>query len=161
MKTELYIYDKVEAIKTGQVETVTYSVNGVQYAAYSGESYESPDLTLEQYLEKKNNPNLIASTWEVFEENIYKPYLASLQENFKEITEEQYFYNLECVPPRKWHNVEQGIEVFWLGECYTANLYRLCICLTNGENKKYYAALRPITLSDEKIKEQLREQGLI
>lgn len=161
MKSELYIYDKVEAIKTGQVETVVYSKDGIQYAAYSGESYVSPDLTLEQYLTKKNNPNLIATTWEIFEENIYKPYINSLQGEFKEITEEQYIYNLECVPPRKWHNVEQGIEVFWLGECYTANLYSLCICLTNGDNVKYYAALRPITLTDEKIKEQLKEQGLI
>lgn len=155
MGKDLYLYDKVKAIKTGQVESTVYTNgDGLQYVKYTG-------LTLEEYLERKNNPNLVVTTWEIFEENIYKPYLASLQGNFEEITEDQWEYNLGCVPPKKWHNVEQGINVFWVGECYTANLYKLCICLTNGKKQRYFTALRAITLNDEKIKEQLKEQGLI
>jgi len=161
MKIDLYIYDKVEAIKTGQCQTVVYSKDGVQYAAYSGDSYTGKDLTLDQYLSKKNNPNLVVSTWEEFDQNIHSPYLKRLQGEFEKITKERWEDNLCCLPPKKWHDVEKGINVFYVGECYTDNLYRMCVKLTNGKKVKCYSALRPINLTDEQIKQQLKEQGII
>lgn len=104
------------------------------------------DLTFKQYNEKHEN-KLIVLTWDKFNKDFYTPYLKSLQGEFSEITEKRYFELLECVPPRKWHDLNENINMFFVGECFTADLYACCIM--DKKTKKYYSALRSINAKDD------------
>lgn len=103
-------------------------------------------LTFKAYNEQNEN-KLIAVTWDYFNEKFYTPHLKSLQGNFEEITEERYFNLLECVPPKKWHNLNDSLNVFFVGECYTANLYTCCI--KDRKTNKFFSALRAINTTDD------------
>lgn len=130
----LYIIDPLQF--KGQIVNTMTSKEGVpQYVDYMKEP-----TTLEQYREKKNNPNLIALTWEEFEAKHYRPYLDSLCGEFKEETEEEYWDALECLPPKRWTTREDGDEFFFVGECTTADLYSCHV----KKGDKYFTALRPI-----------------
>lgn len=136
----LYIIDPTNF--NGQIVNSMSSKEGTpQYVDYM----ENP-TTLEQYKEMKENPNLIALEWEDFEKNYYIPYLDNKCGEFKEETEEQYWDALECLPPKRWTKMEGG-EFFFLGECYTADLYS-CHVKIDG---KYYTALRSIYTKSEDI----------
>ena len=104
--------------------------------------------TFEEY-NKKNGGNLIAITWDEFNDKFYAPHLKELQQPFEEITEERYYDLLECVPPKKWHNLNDNLNVFFVGECYTANIYRCCI--KEKSTGKFYSAYRAINTTDEQL----------
>lgn len=92
---------------------------------------------------------LIAIPWPQFKDEFYSPFLKSLQKPFEEITEDKFMFLLECVPPKKWHDINKTLNMFFVGECDTANLYTCCIF--DKKAKKYYSALRPINSKDEDL----------
>ena len=96
------------------------------------------DMTFEQYNQSKGG-NLIALTWGEFYMKYHKPHLDSMCGSFEETTKDAFWEGLECVPPKKWTNFEDG-EFFFVGECYTADLYRCYV----RKGEKYYTALRSI-----------------
>ncbi len=104
-------------------------------------------LTLEEVRERESNPHLVAVTSERIMHKLDQCEKAMMQP-FAEITEERYYDLMECVPPkrmcRKW---------IFVGEAYSGNLYDLCFRL----DKRYFKALRPITLSDGEIERQISE----
>lgn len=108
--------------------------------------YMSEPTTFEEYKVKENNPNLVALSWEEFEEKYYTPHLKSLQDPFKETTEERYWDALECLPPKRWTKFTGG-EFFFLGECFTADLYSCYVQIGD----KYYTALRSIRTPKEDL----------
>lgn len=110
--------------------TYVHYTNGVTFAQYN----------------EQHGGGLIALTWDEFNEQYYTPYLQALQTPFEESTEEKFMYGLECVPPKRWTR-EHGQEFFFVGECYTADLYRCYV----RKGKKYYSALRSIHTPAEKI----------
>jgi hypothetical protein len=116
--------------------------------------YMDKPTTFEEYKKEKGNENLIALTWEEFDEQYNKPHLNSLQKPFTEITREEYWEMLECLPPKRWTNIGVDKEFFFLGECYTADLYTLCV-KTGG---KYFSGLRSIFMKKEDIITQIQEQ---
>lgn len=101
---------------------------------------QGPDLSLEDYKERVNNPNLIALTYEQYETQYLIPFHKTLMGPWKEITEERYEDMFEALPPLKY----QGgpIVTFFLGECFTHDLYTCC--LHDKLTGKYYSALRSI-----------------
>lgn len=101
--------------------------------------------TFEEY-NKHHGGVLVALTWEEFEEQYYKPHLNNLCEPFKETTEERFWYGLECLPPKRWTQFDGG-EFFFVGECYTANLYTCYV----RKGDRHFTALRPITTSSDDI----------
>jgi len=102
-------------------------------------------VTFKEYNEI-NGGDLVALTWDEFDRDYYRPHLNSLQEDFKETTEARFWDGLECLPPKRWTR-EEGREFFFIGECYTATLYRAFVRI--GE--KYYTALRSITAPKEDL----------
>ena len=98
----------------------------------------------------KHGNNLKAVTEKELEQLLDK-YLADLQGDFKEVTKEQYLDALECLPPKRWTNYGKNNDFFFLGECYTYNLYSLYA----NHNGKYYTALRAINLTTDQIINQL------
>jgi hypothetical protein len=101
--------------------------------------YMEEPTTLEEYKKIKGNENLIAIDWETFEKEYYTPHLNSLCEPFKKTTKERFWDGLECLPPKRWTKGTNS-EFFFVGECYTDNLYTCYV--RKGED--YYTALRPI-----------------
>lgn len=104
--------------------------------------YMDKPTTLEQYKEKKQNPRLIALTWEDFDKKYYRPYLDSLCGKFEEETKAQFEEALNCLPPLRWTR-GQNREFFFVRECYTGDLYSCHVRVGD----KYYTALRPISAS--------------
>lgn len=146
----LYIIDPAKY--NGIIVNTGRMVDGEVIADYSG------GLTLEQYKERKGNPNLIALEFEEFYDRHYKPHIDRLQGEFKEISEKQYYDSLECLPPKKWHDLAEGINVFFVGECVTADLYSCCLKVDG----RHYSALRSIYVKVEVLLEQalkLRQSG--
>ena len=104
-------------------------------------------LTFDQYNEQNGGNFKVVTEKELdqlFEEYEQKNVL----QKFTEITEERYFSLLECLPPKRWHNFK-GLELFFMGECYTSNIYTCCI--HDPSTKKYYSALRRITETSEEL----------
>lgn len=95
---------------------------------------------------KKHGGDLVALTWDEFYEQYYKPHLNGLQGEFTETTEERFNYGLECLPPKRWTR-EHGQEFFFVGECYTADLYTCFV----RKGDKYYTALRSIHTKAEDL----------
>ena len=108
--------------------------------------YMEEPTTFEQYKKQKGNNALVALTWEEFEAKYYSPYLKSLCGKFKRTTKAQFWDALECLPPKRWTR-GVNMEFFFLGECYTANLYA---CFVRKGNQ-YFTALRPITTPAQEI----------
>ncbi len=104
-------------------------------------------LTLEELRERENNPHLIAITPELIMHKLDQCEKAMMQP-FAEITEERYYDLMDCVPPKRM--CRNG---FFVGEAYSGNLYDLCF----HHGKRYFKALRPITLSDKEIDRQINE----
>jgi len=138
---KLYIIDPTNF--NGQiVNSISSTESTQQYVDYMSEP-----TTFEEYKLKKNNPNLIALNWDTFYEDYYKPHLDGLCEPFKETTEERFWDGLECLPPKRWTRFTNG-EFFFVGECYTDNLYTCFV----RKGDKYYTSLRPInTLAEDLI----------
>lgn len=101
--------------------------------------------TFAEYNESKGG-TLAALDWDTFYKDYYKPHLDSIQGPFTETTEERFNDGLECVPPKRWTHSGKN-QFFFVGECFTDNLYT-CYVYVGG---KYYTALRSILTSAEDI----------
>lgn len=131
---------KKEGFK-GTAESTVSNIDGVWLVDHSGYLYNNkgPNLTPEQYSAMKNEEYEVL-TWEEMEVKYLTPYLQSLQGPFIECTKEAYWDALECLPPIRWTRSAGNPEFFFLGECFTYNLYS-CFISWKG---KYYSALRNI-----------------
>lgn len=110
-----------------------------KHSLYSG------NKTLRQLRKAENNKHLKAVTAKQLHQWLQK-YYQSLCKPFEEITEDQYYDWLGCVPPKRHHNGR-----FFVGECYTGTLYQFCFRLGD----KYYTALRSIRLTDDELNNQI------
>lgn len=137
----LYIVDTAKPFM-GHCEN---TMNAVPQEEVNATKVHHSDLTFEQY-NKEHGGTLVALDWDDFNNRLYTPHLLSLQEPFVETTEERYEDGLECLPPKRWTRSGKN-QFFFVGECYTANIYR---CFVRKEDK-YYTALRAITTSEEDI----------
>lgn len=149
-----YIVDPINF--KGTVDNTMTAPEGLDpiYVDYTADLYNRDrNLTLPEYRKATNKPQLIALSWEDFFSQYYKPYLDSLQEDFKEITADKYEYSLECLPPQKWHDINSRFNSFYIIEAYTADLHSFYI--KDRETGKYYTALRSKYISDENLLKQL------
>jgi hypothetical protein len=119
---------------------------------YSGSLYNNKgsDLMPDEYLKinahRYTNPTIVDE--DVFFD-LYQKEVDNMKTLFKEISEEQYIDALECLPPKKWHNINKSVNVFFISEA-TINDLHSCYIKSKG---KYYSALRSIFESDEQLLE--------
>ena len=106
------------------------------------------NMNFEQYNQEHNN-KLIALEYPEFNEKYWEPYYKSLQKDFEEMTEDEYDDYLGVIPPKRWHKLSPNLEMFFVGECYTADLYRCCI--KQLSTNKFFTARRPIGMPDADI----------
>lgn len=120
---------------------------------YSLELYGKA-MTFEEYKEFKQLPNLQLMTWEELEP-IHRQYENSLCKPWSEITEERYYEMLECLPPGKWHDLNERFNIFHCIEAYTGSLNSHFV--KDRQTGKYYEALRSRFTKDEEFINQLNQ----
>jgi hypothetical protein len=114
------------------------------------------NLLLEDYLRERKITSFELITWEVFTQKYSDPFLLSLQGAWKEISEEKYWYLLDCLPPKRWKDLSERVNLFFVGECYTATLYTACI--HDKATDRFYSALWSIcTIGDDLIGKTIAE----
>ncbi len=136
----LYIIDPSKPFNGSVLNTMSFvgvnSKNGNNVLQHIYVHYS--DMTFAEY-NAKHGGTLVAMDWDELFEKYMNPWLKSLQEPFKECTEEQFWNGLECVPPIKWRR-DGNRETFFVGERTTHDLYSCYVRIGN----KYYNALRSI-----------------
>lgn len=150
MKTqdmERVIYKKGEMC----AQTVTYiDKEGIERCSCTSHYLNmGQDLTVEEYLAK--NPDYVLMSWDEF-----LPMLNTMQDEaylkpFKEITEEQYYESLECLPPQKWETVD-GVNIFRMSEYLTGNITDHLV----SYNGKYYSANRRTSTPYSEIAKEIK-----
>lgn len=110
----------------------------------------SNGLNFEEYQKSKGEKFRLISEGE--HDELQRIYRKSLISDFTEITEDRYYEMMNVLPPTRFHNY-RGAEIFFVGECYTLDLYS-CFIMAND---KYYSALRPIGEPSEELTAFLRD----
>lgn len=103
--------------------------------------------TLEDLKIHENNPFLIAITQNAIYK-ISRIYDKSLCCPFHEITEENYYDNMDILPP-----VHLKHHSFFIGEPYHGNLYMFCFNI----NKQFFKGLRSIMTPQAELERQMNE----
>ena len=98
---------------------------------------------------RQSNPG---RTFEVIENDklneLLREYIKTISSDpFQEITEEQYWDYMECVPPAR-----SGRNWFFLGEAYNYDVH--LFCFTDGE--RYFSGHRRITTQRADIEAEIR-----
>lgn len=70
-----------------------------------------------------NEGFLVYDSWDKFYYKFLVPYLQSLQGEWKEISEDDYYEMLECLPPTRWREIAEGISCFACSEALTYYLH--------------------------------------
>jgi hypothetical protein len=141
MQSELVLIDPLN-FKGSIISTVR---NGrVDYT-----NHGDGNLLLEDYLRERNISSYELLTWEDFDVKFEQPYLISLQRPWRLMSEKEYWDALECLPPIRWKDLSERVNLFFVGECYTATLYTACI--HDRATDRYYSALRSICTSGDDL----------
>lgn len=152
MRTDLYLVDLDKNFDGYAQAQVNKETQAVYYT----------DMKLPEYLKVRGIKNYHLLEWDDFYEIYYTKYHKNLSSKpFKEVSEETYYDALECLPPMRWHNATAGVNVFFIMEAYTADLHDSYVCINKNGAKKYYSALKSITMTDAELLEQLRNQNII
>lgn len=152
----LYVIDNTADIKTQARAYSTMSApeghipTHVDYT--SRYNYNGANFTLQEYRDFKGNQNLVAITWEEFSK-IIEAHEQTLQGEWMEETEDKYEYALECLPPCKWHNLNERFNSFYVSEALTGSLHSFHIF--DRKTRKYYTATRSKFISDAELLTQL------
>ena len=155
-ETTLYIYDpnKFDGHILNSMPFVDVTAkNGIDilnstYVHYTGDTFKEYN--------KKHGGNLVAQTWDEFclvlEAYETKKYIKP----FKEITEGVYYDGLECLPPCKWHDLNERFNSFYISEATTSHYHSFYI--KDRKTGKYYSATRSKFIKDSELISELEKQ---
>lgn len=154
-ETRLYIYNPSKF--TGNVlNTMPFvhknAKNGKDILNKTYVHYKN--ITFEEYNQQHNN-ELEALTWDEFFP-IYEKYNKERYcKKWAEISKDEYYEYLECLPPCKWHDLNARFNSFYMSEATTADIHQFCI--KDRKTGKYYAASRSRFISDADLLKELQE----
>ena len=109
-------------------------------------------MTFKAYNEA-NGGNLQALTWDEFWPILENYNKTAYIKPFVEISEEQYYDWLECLPPCKWHDLDSRFNSFFISEALTHDLHQFCI--KDKKEGKYYAGTRSRFITDSELLAEL------
>lgn len=119
-----------------RAQTYTYtSMDGVERVAYNDAE------TLPDYMARNPGYKIVS---EAEYDAIQATYYESMKTKPSEITEDAYWYYLECLPPCRYDG-----NVFHVSERLTGNLVQWCF----GKKGKYYGFTDDASISAEKLRE--------
>jgi hypothetical protein len=139
----------------GNSVSITYKdAEGVERVMYSGYLYndKEEDLTLEQYQEKRKGEGEFKAVSIEEYDAMEAAFNESLKSSPAEITEEQYNYFLEVLPPCRWQNIDRA-SIFHISERLRGNLVQWCFSLCG----KFYAFTDDATISADKLRAKIEE----
>lgn len=104
--------------------------------------------TIEQMRVRRNNPHL--TTIDNAEmERLYKQYISELHNGqVEEISEEDYYYSYECLPPARSMR-----DMFFVGEPYYGDVFPFCF--TSGG--RFFRCRKRINTSITQLREEIAE----
>ena len=117
MKTQYCIYQTGKA----NIETVCFAEDGeVLKSSYSGDLFE--DILKELNAKREDG----SPEYQILKLDDVMPLIEAAQEakycsDWKEISEDEWYENLEVLPPEKWETV-QGVNIFRMCEYLTGNI---------------------------------------
>lgn len=114
------------------------SMSDGTHSDYGGEN-------LEELRTRENNPYLKAVAPSELDKML-RIYHQSLQEPFKEITEEDYYDLLDVLPPLRMRR-----NSFFVGEPYCGNMYSFCF----SREEKYFKGLRSVLTPQSELDRQI------
>ena len=109
------------------------------------------DKKVDEYL-KELGPTFSCIPLEDALDQIYKAETLTFIEPWKEITEKDYDYYLEVLPPEKWLTVD-GVSIFRIMERTIGNITRHCAKYKN----RYFTAERRTTDSYEDMAKDIKD----
>ncbi len=101
--------------------------------------------TLEELKVRENNPYLIAVSKERIRK-MHRIYDRSLSTPFNEITEDEYYDNMDLLPP-----VRHICNSFFIGEPYSNSLYMFCFTIGG----RYFKGLRSVRTPHDELVRQM------
>lgn len=101
--------------------------------------------TLEELRAGENNPALAAVSRNTADK-MFRIHLESRCLPFKEITEEEYYENMDILPP-----VRHSKNFFFIGEPYFKDLYTFCFHVDG----RYFTGLRSVTTPRKELERQM------
>lgn len=130
----LYIVDPAEFLKTAITQSIMQA---------PGDEVPTKDnyrgLTLEEYKVAVNNPNLVAMTWDELMP-LHEQYKEGLQGPWEEISQKDYNFAMDCLPPQRMRDLSDRFRIFYMQEAYTADLHSHYVW--DRREQKYYKVLR-------------------
>lgn len=104
--------------------------------------------TIEQLRIEHNNPNLTTISVEEAKTLISK-YQQELHNGaVEEITEEEYYYSYECLPPAR--NMR---DMFFIGEPYYGDIYPFCF----KADGRYFKCYKHLNTSIQQLQDEIKE----
>jgi len=109
------------------------------------------DITLEAYLAEKG-PEYKVISWNDAIDKITEVQNIKLIKPFVEISEDQYWDYLECLPPEKWQTIK-GVQIFRMSEYSAGNITQHCAKYKD----RYFAANRRTSIDYADIAKEIKE----
>lgn len=151
----LYIYDPTNFTGSA-LSTMPFVEKGSRYGTdiLNSTYVDYTGLTFKEYNEKHGG-NLVAITWDEFYPILDKYNKEAYCKEWKEITKDEYWELLECLPPCKWHDLNERFNSFYISEATTFDIH--CFCVKDKKTEKYYSANRSCFISDEDLINELNQ----
>ncbi len=158
MATTLFLIDPTAdlKIKVREYSTMTSQEGTPTHVDYSGYLFNNKgdNLTLEEYKKVTNKPNIVPISSDEFMK-LYEEYEQSLQGDWREVSQEDWYDALECLPPCRWHDLDTRFNSFYVSEAYSGRLHSYYI--KDKAKGKFYTALRFKFITDGELLEQLHK----
>ena len=118
---------------------------------YSGIHNNGKDFTVAEYLEHLG-PGFVCIPLESALDQIHEVQETTYIKPWKEITEDQYHYALEVLPPEKWQTVD-GVNIFRMSEYTIGNITAHYAFY----NKRYFTADRRTSDKYDKLAAEVKQ----
>lgn len=76
----------------------------------------------------------IITTYQAFQE----AQRTKLLQPAEEVTEDKFYFALECLPPLNWNNTADGLNTFFMSEFWTASFTHQYATATIGTRQRYF-----------------------
>lgn len=134
---KLYIIDPTEEFTGSCLNTMLVEEGKPSRVSYtSSPSNPEIEMTFEEYKKDKENPNLTAVTID----ELYKlseTYWKTFCSKWEVVSEKDYDFALNCLPPLDWGDITPEINIFYMSEFYTGFVTRCYAKVTTNDGPIY------------------------
>jgi len=148
-KVREYIATTTPLPDNAVISRVPFDGNAYGIAAQGRALYHAEVTTLEQYNAMKGEPHEILS-FEEFGNRKNSRYTTK----FREITEEQWYDALECLPPENWYWINEDVNIFTMCEYYTGTVSGRYLKIKS--TGKFYSCTMDVFANGDEVLEKFK-----